>query len=167
MQTYHLRRATLRDAETLARHRLRMFEDMGVMRDAPINAEQLSTTFIEWLRATMPAETYRAWVVEHTPPSGAREVVAGAGTTIVPWPPGPSYPGHQLAFVYNVYTEPEHRGRGLARLLMDAIHAHCRDEGIGSLALNASAAGLPLYESMGYRLSTNPMMFLSLEWPGV
>ena len=46
--------------------------------------------------------------------------------------------GHRLAFVYNVYTEPAHRRRGLARLIMDAIHAWCREEGIGSMALNAS-----------------------------
>jgi hypothetical protein len=45
---------------------------------------------------------------------------------------------------------------------MDAIHAFCRAEGISSVALNASRDGLPLYESMGYAESPNPMMFLSL-----
>ena len=46
---------------------------------------------------------------------------------------------------------------------MDAIHAWCRDEGVGSIALNASRDGQPLYRSMGYAESSSPMMFLALS----
>jgi hypothetical protein len=45
---------------------------------------------------------------------------------------------------------------------METIHAWCRGEGIGSVALNASADGKPLYQAMGYVESTSPMMFLPL-----
>ena len=106
----------------------------------------------------MPAGTYRAWLAET--PDG--EVAGGGGITILPWPPGPRYMGNRLAFVYNVYTEPAHRRRGLARLMMDAIHDWCRDEGISSMALNASHDGKPLYESMCYTESPSPMMFLPI-----
>lgn len=167
MSNYRLRRATIDDAATLAWQRLRMFEDMGVMRAEGADAEGLSQAFIAWLAQTIPTDTYRAWLIEGDSPEGGRRAVSGGGATVVPWPPGPTYPGGQLAFVYNVYTEPDHRGRGLARRIMAAIHAHCRGAGILSLALNASASGLPLYESMGYRVATSPMMFLSLDWPGV
>ena len=91
------------------------------------------------------------------------EAYERGGATIIPWPPGPTYRGRQLAYVYNVYTEPEHRGRGLARRVMDAIHAFCRDRGIESVGLNASSFGQPLYESMGYHVTPSPMMFLSLK----
>jgi GNAT superfamily N-acetyltransferase len=90
------------------------------------------------------------------------DVVAGGGATIVPWPPGPQYLGNKLAFVYNVYTEPGHRRRGLSRLVMNAIHAWCRENGITSLALNASSDGRALYESIGYAVTPNPMMFCNL-----
>ncbi len=103
----------------------------------------------------MRTGAYRAWLVED---SGGR-VAAGGGITILPWPPGPRYPGGRLAFVYNVYTEPEHRRRGLARLVMDTIHDWCRDADILSLALNASLDGQPIYESMGYVVTPSPMMF--------
>jgi GNAT superfamily N-acetyltransferase len=106
---------------------------------------------------------YVAWVVEAHDAALRAQVVAGAGATVIPWPPGPFYSSGRLAFVYNVYTEPGHRRRGLGRLLMDALHDYCRIEGIGSVALNASLSGRPLYESMGYRVTTSPMMFLSLE----
>jgi len=42
---------------------------------------------------------------------------------------------------------------------MDTIHDWCRGAGIGSVALNASRDGKPLYESMGYGISPSPMMF--------
>ena len=45
---------------------------------------------------------------------------------------------------------------------MDTIHAWCRDAGVLVVALNASADGLSLYESMGYHVSPAPMMFLGL-----
>jgi hypothetical protein len=45
---------------------------------------------------------------------------------------------------------------------MDAIHDWCRANGIGSMALNASRDGQPLYKAMGYTVSPAPMMFLPL-----
>ena len=149
---YTIREATLADEDALVGHRIGMFTDMGVSFDATA----LDAEFREWLRRMMPAGVYRAWVVE----TDSHAIAAGGGITILPWPPGPHYMGDRLAFVYNVYTEPPHRRRGLARHVMDAIHDWCRAEGIASVALNASADGRPLYESLGYEVSPAPMMFL-------
>jgi GNAT superfamily N-acetyltransferase len=163
MTTYTVRRATLADADALVHHRVRMFEDMGTLPATGDGVEALRSAFRAWIADLMPKGTYIAWVVEAGYDDGRREIVSGGGATIIPWPPGPRYGGMRLAFVYNVYTEPAHRGRGLARRVMDAIHAFCRDEGIGSVALNASTFGQPLYESIGYHVTKSPMMFLSLE----
>ena len=151
---YRVRFATLADTDALVRQRIAMFTEMGV----PLDAAVLDTAFRAWLAKVMPVGTYRAWLVDG--PDG--EVVGGGGITILPWPPGPRYVGDTLAFVYNVYTEPPHRRRGLARLIMDTIHAWCRDQGITSMALNASRDGKPLYEAMGYAESASPMMFLPI-----
>jgi GNAT superfamily N-acetyltransferase len=139
----------------MVHHRLSMFTDMGV----PLDAALLGRAFRTWLESAMPAGTYRAWVVE----DAAGVIVAGGGITIIPWPPGPRYLGDRLAFVYNVYTEPLHRHRGIARMVMDTIHAWCRQQGISSIALNASEPGRSLYDSMGYQATPTPMMFLGLE----
>jgi GNAT superfamily N-acetyltransferase len=152
--SYRVREATLADANALVHHRIGMFTDMGV----PFDAAALADAFGAWLRDVMPAGTYRAWLVESE--DGA--VVAGGGITILPWPPGPRYMGTRLAFVYNVYTEPAHRRRGLARLVMDAIHAWCAGAGVTSVALNASKDGQPLYEAMGYVVTPSPMMFFPI-----
>jgi GNAT superfamily N-acetyltransferase len=154
MTDYRIRPATLEDEDVLVRHRIGMFTDMGV----PLDAATLDAAFRAWLAKAMSDGTYRAWLVDE-----AAGVIGGGGITIVPWPPGPHYLGDRLAFVYNVYTEPAYRHRGIGRLVMETIHAWCRANGITSVALNASTGGLSLYEAMGYRVSPNPMMFLGLE----
>ena len=162
---YLVRPATLADADTLVAHRVGMFADMGVAMD-----QETAAAFRTWLAGAMASGIYHAWVVETAAgraaaPSDEPRQVAGGGITVLPWPPGPRYAGDRLAFVYNVYTEPAHRRRGLARLVMNAIHTWCREAGVLWVALNASADGRPLYEALGYYESPSPMMFLSLGEP--
>ena len=155
MPSYTIRPATLADVDALVHHRLGMFADMG----AAIDAEAVGRAFRRWLVEMMPGGTYRAWVVQ----TDTDDVVAGAGMAVLPWPPGPQSLDGRIAFAYNVYTETPHRHRGLGRSLMTAIHEWCRGNGIEAVLLNASHAGQPLYESMGYRPTPSPMMFAALE----
>ena len=157
MAAYRIRGATLDDVDVLVHHRTRMFADMGVS----MNAAAVEQAFGRWLTSSIASGVYRSWVVE----TDAAEVVAGGGITVLPWPPGPRDLGDRLAFVYNVYTEPAYRRRGLGRMIMDAIHAWCREAGVGSVGLHASGSGRPLYESLGYRESATPAMYLTLN-PG-
>jgi GNAT superfamily N-acetyltransferase len=154
LTSYHIRRGTVADADAIVHHRIAMFTDMGILMDVPA----LDREFRNWLATTMPSGTYQAWLVE----TGSGEIVAGGGLSVLPWPPGPRYMGNRIGVVYNVYTEPAHRRLGLARRIMETIHAWCRAAGISSVALNASSDGRSLYESMGYQLPPNPMMFLGL-----
>lgn len=133
------------------------------MSRAGADVERFAAEYRAWLTDMLSRDAYVSWVVEDETPDAARRIVSGGGATIIPWPPGPFYPGNRLAFVYNVYTEPEHRGRGLARQVMTAIHDFCRAQSIASVALNASEFGQPLYEAMGYAVTPSPMMFLALR----
>jgi GNAT superfamily N-acetyltransferase len=150
MSEYRIRQATSGDLDALVHHRVAMFRDMGT----PFDETAVSKAFRTWLTEMLPSGTYLGWVVE----TSTGEIVGGGGITILPWPPGPQGMGERLAFVYNIYTEPAHRRRGLARRVMEAIHAWCREAGITSAALNSSADGQALYESLGYQVRANPMM---------
>ena len=149
--SYRVREAALRDIDVLVRHRIGMFTDMGLSLDVPA----LEASFRAWLADKMPAGIYRAWLIEVEDGS----IAAGGGISILPWPPGPNYMSDRIAVVYNLYTEPAHRRRGLARRLMTTIHSWAAEHGISSIALNASRDGQPLYESMGYQVTPTPMMF--------
>ena len=155
MADYRIRPATIDDVEALVHHRVAMFSDMGT----PMDPTAVGRSFRAWVTEMLPAGVYRAWIVE----TASGDIVAGGGVTVLPWPPGPQSVGSHLAFVYNIYTEPSHRRCGVARRLMETIHAWCLAEGISTVALNSSTEGQPLYESLGYQVRTNPMMVVDLR----
>jgi GNAT superfamily N-acetyltransferase len=155
-RSYIVRQATLAaaDVDALVRHRVGMFTDMGIAIDGATDR----AAFRHWFEQSLASGVYRAWVV--VAPDGA--IVAGGGVAVVPWPPGPAGSFGALPFVYNVYTDPAHRRRGLARLIMLAIHDWCRAAGFRRVALQASRFGEPLYLEMGYRPPVQPCLFLDL-----
>jgi GNAT superfamily N-acetyltransferase len=133
-----------------------MFEDMGQPLPAASRA-----AFAQWLHRALAEDLYRAWLVA----SADGAIVAGAGLMVLPWPPGVLDDRDRIAFVYNVFTEPDHRRRGLARRLMETIHAWCREQDIASVRLHASAGGRPLYEGFGYVPTNEMTLRLGREGP--
>lgn len=152
--TYSIRQATIADIPHLVSHREQMFRDMGIAADF----DGMRTAFDRWLHHAIPAQTYRGWLAV----AGNGDVAAGSGLIVMPWPPGPMTMEPRCGFVFNVFTAPAHRKHGLARKMMDAIHEWCRAEGIERVVLNASTFGRPLYQSLGYVDSGEPMMRLRL-----
>ena len=154
MTTYTIRPATLADVPHIVGHRGAMFREMGIAA----KFEDMAAATERWLRHAIPSRTYRGWMAA----TDGGEVAAGGGLIVIPWPPGPMTIDPRCGFVFNVYTEPAHRTHGLGRRLMEAIHEHCRAEGIERVVLNASTFGKPLYDSMGYVVTDEPMMRLRI-----
>ena len=141
--------------EELVRHRIGMFVAMGrEIEDEPAFAESCT----RWLREAMVSELYRAWVVE----DDNNRIAASGGIALLPWPPSPRNVSGTLPIVFSMYTAPAHRRRGLARMLMQAIHEWCQAAGLPVVGLAASQDGQPLYETLGYTVSYTPWMFK--EW---
>lgn len=63
------------------------------------------------------------------------------------------------ACVSGVATLPERRGEGLASLLIAALLSAAAERGIGTATLQASAAGAPVYERLGFRDVGNTEMW--------
>jgi GNAT superfamily N-acetyltransferase len=61
--------------------------------------------------------------------------------------------GSFRATILNVYTDPEYRRRGIARLLMETMIDWCKRKGLARVNLHASDAGRHLYESLGFEPS--------------
>ena len=152
--TYSIRRAASDDIPHLVTHREQMFRDMGI----PAAFDEMRPAFEHWLRRAIPDQTYLGWLAV----ASNGDVAGGSGLIVIPWPPGPMTMDPRCGFVFNVYTQPQHRKHGLARRLMEVMHEWCRGEGIERVVLNASTFGHPLYESMGYVVGDEPMMRLRL-----
>jgi GNAT superfamily N-acetyltransferase len=148
--SYTIRTATIADIPHIAQHRELMFREMGI----PAKFEDMAAATALWLRHAIPSNTYLGWMAV----SSGGEIAAGGGLIVIPWPPGPMSMDPRCGFIFNVYTQPQHRKQGLGRRLMDAMHDWCKAEGIERVVLNASAFGKPLYDKMGYVVANEPMM---------
>jgi GNAT superfamily N-acetyltransferase len=145
------RRAGAEDVDYLVHHRLAMFEEMG-FRD-PLALEGVKRASTEYFNKALRDGTYVAWLVEEL---DHRKVLAGGGIVIAPWPGFPGEHRAERAWILNMYTEPEARRQGIAKQLLEMITTWCRERGFSTVSLHASAAGRPLYESVGFR-QTNEM----------
>lgn len=147
---YAIRPATVDDTATIARHRAAMFLDMGEV--SVENAAILQAESEPWLARLLGNGGYKGWLCcEDT------SIVAGAGVLILEIGPRPGcYLIGRAAHVVNVYTEPGHRRRGLARRLMLTILDWCSSHEMFQVTLAASREGRPLYESLGFQ-ATNDM----------
>jgi GNAT superfamily N-acetyltransferase len=147
---YVLRAATPADAAAIARHRVSMFRDMGMLGGRDAAALEAGSHL--HLSTALADGTYRGWLIEY-----AAVVVAGAGVILRPMLPRPESPdGGEDAEVLNVYTEPAHRRRGLARRLVEHVLSWSRARGLPRISLHASDEGRPLYEQLGF-VPTNEM----------
>jgi GNAT superfamily N-acetyltransferase len=149
-----LRPAKLADIPVLALFRRLMFEDMAAAEQRnfdPQELVQMESIFIEYALARLGGEL-QAWVIE-----GGDMVVSCAAVSVLPYIPGPGRLDMRIALLHNVQTLPEYRHRGFARRLVETAVEWCREHGFTSVVLNASHAGRPLYESMGFH-PTNQMI---------
>ena len=58
--------------------------------------------------------------------------------------------GRELAWIGMMLVTQEHRGRGIGKQLMRAALDYCQDISIAAIKLDATPAGRPLYESLGF-----------------
>jgi GNAT superfamily N-acetyltransferase len=156
MTAYTIRRATGSDAAVIADHRVRMFRDMGHVPTEALAAALLAKSTTA-LAACFEDGSYVAWLAL----DGDDRVIAGAGAHVKSQLPRVSEDRSRivtgpLPLVVNVYTEPDWRGRGIARALMEAVIAWAAGAGCDRVVLHASDAGRHLYESLGF-VATNEM----------
>ena len=78
------------------------------------------------------------------------EIVCCAWLLLVTKPPSPRFPHGQTGTLFNVYTVPEHRRRGLARQVMQRLIKAARDLNLDVLELHATEDGYPLYRGLGF-----------------
>lgn len=146
-----IRMAMVDDAPFIVHHRRAMFTDMGHIDPAGLDA--MCESFAPYVSRALTSGVYRGWLAQ----TDEGRVIAGSGLIVHEWPSRPVNPAEpRRAYVLNVYTEPEYRGRGIARRIMNEIVDWCRAQGFRAVSLHASVFGRHLYESMGFE-PTNEM----------
>jgi GNAT superfamily N-acetyltransferase len=138
-----IREGSIADIPEIARQRRRMCEDMNYT-DAVALATMVTVT-ADYLNKAIPEGSFRSWLA-----CDNARVVAGGAVVISSWPAHAYDLECRRATILNVYTEPEYRRRGIARLIMETMIAWCKQEGFARVSLHASERGRHLYESLGF-----------------
>jgi GNAT superfamily N-acetyltransferase len=153
-EQFHIRFATTDDASIIGWHRARMFQDMGLVPDELF--ESFRTKSLDRLGKAVASGDYIGWLVsEHIKP---QKIIAGAGVIIREVPPFPirqengeiTIAEGRQGLIVNVFTEPEWRRHGLAKLLINTIIAWSREQHLDGLVLHASDDGRALYQRLGF-----------------
>jgi GNAT superfamily N-acetyltransferase len=148
-----IREGTVADIEVITRHRRRMCEDMNYSEGDALST--MVTVTADYLKKAMPEGSFRSWLA-----CDSGEVVAGGAVVICPWPAHAYDLECRRATILNVYTDPEHRRRGIARQIMQTMIAWCRQQGFARVTLHASEHGRHLYESLGFEPSNEMRLTL-------
>lgn len=102
-----------------------------------------------------------AVVVDH-PAAGGRLIASGAGS-IARRLPVPSNPSARVGYVQWVATDPEWRGRGLARAVMTELLRWFAARDVAIVELHTSEFGERMYRAMGFAEGPHPGLRLRLD----
>jgi ribosomal protein S18 acetylase RimI-like enzyme len=146
------------DLDLVCRHREEMFRDSGTSDDL---LTPMTVNFREWARPRLQDESYFGYVVQEQ-----HVAVAGIGLMLIDWPPHPMHPMQdKRGYVLNVFVEPDYRGKGLARKLMQLADLEFARRGVSYAVLHATQKGRPLYEGLGWNGTTEMAKTLSVTLP--
>lgn len=104
------------------------------------------------LRSVLPAyftEHLNRDLFVYTAKDGA--IVSCAFLVIAEVPANPSFVTGRIGTVYNVYTVPEYRRKGLARHVMGELLSDAEKFGLDFVELKATKDGYHLYETLGFK----------------
>lgn len=142
--TYTLRRASVKDVETLTRLRLAMWAEMK-MPGLDGAAEPPEEAIVDYFRATVPSGEFVAFLAE-----AESETVGCGGMVLFRKPPQKGNLTGMEGYILNMYTEPACRGHGIGRAILDRLIEAARVAGAGTVWLRASEMGAPVYERAGF-----------------
>jgi ribosomal protein S18 acetylase RimI-like enzyme len=138
-----LRPSTPADLETHVAHRVAMFRDMEMGTEE--GRKRMAEAFRHQLRSWLVTGQCRGLVM-----LDQGLIVASVLMLMKDTLPTPVTPLSVRGYLFNIYTEPSHRRRGLAARLTDAMLDLARDMGIEIMELHASLEAEGMYQRMGF-----------------
>ena len=147
-----VRKATVEDAALLSEVRKLQLIDEGIAPDCDIDAE-LDAFFKKWL---ISKDFFQLIAEENG------KLLSTAAIVYYDLPPSFTNKIGVRGYVTNVYTAPEHRRKGLSKMLLEKLLEDARSRGIKKIWLGASKLGRPLYEKLGF-IQQESYMELTLE----
>ncbi len=150
MITYH--KAKLADLDELVRLRIEFLKEVQAAETRQFSEEELKTSLREYLSKSMQNDEFVAWLAIYND-----EIIATSGLCFFQITPGFTLIDGKIAYILNIYTLPEWRGKGVGKQIFDCILKEAINRGYKRISLHASDDGRPVYEKFGFRLTGDEM----------
>ena len=143
-----IREISNKDIPQLVNMRLRMLDETT---DETL-PEGLDKQIRRFIRHHMEDGTCRGVVAEHN-----GKVIADAVIYLFDTMPDEINILGRSAMLYNVYTLPEFRGRGIMAKMLPEVIRLAKEAGAVELKMTAAPKAIPLYERMGFHVNDDAM----------
>ncbi len=144
MPGYRVRRATLRDLDALVVHRRKMWEAIGDYAPAQLDAHD--RLYRRWARQRMRTGGFVGWVV-----TAGGDAVASGAVWLQEIQPHPLVRLGPVPYLLSMYTDPRHRGKGLATRIVREAMRWAKRRGYVRMTLHASTQGRGVYRQLGWK----------------
>lgn len=134
------RKATVDEIPELVECRKKQLVDEGQSPDIDITEPN-----IEFFRERFESGQMEEWVCEDD-----GKIVATGALIYFDFPPSFVNNGGHKAYISNIYTVPEYRGRGIAPKILEILENIARERGCCRVWLEASDMGKPVYQKCGF-----------------
>ena len=149
-----IRKATINDLNLLIRLRIDYLLDEGKLKsieDKNVLEGKLRSYFGKWI----PIDGFVAYIAEKE-----KDVLSTAFLSIVERPPRMASTSYLIGTIYNVFTYPQHRRKGIATSVMQKIIEEAGLLGVAKIDLLATNDGKHLYEKIGFQDSKYTPMWI-------
>lgn len=137
-------KATLEDLDLLVRTRVQVLLAANRLPE-DTDLSTIAQPSRDYYTAALADGSHAAWLVF----DGDTWIGAG-GVSFYQVMPTYHNPSGWKAYLMNIYTHPDYRRRGLGRRMVELLVAKAKERSISAISLDATAMGMPLYESMGF-----------------
>lgn len=134
------RQATPDDIGELFNCRIKQLIDEGQSTDIDITASNY-----KYFREYMESGQLEEWVCEDE-----GKIIATGAIIWYRFPPSFTNGEGLKAYITNIYTDPDYRGRGIAPKMLEILEKRAREEGVCRIWLEASKWGKPVYKKYGF-----------------
>ena len=138
-----VQKAQVSDIDALVDLRIRyLTEDHGRLEKQ--EAETIAEKLPEYFRIHLDKDMF-CYIIRD-----GEEIVSCAFLLVADKPMSPAFPNGKTGTVLNVYTQPAHRHKGYAGLIMKELISDARKMALCTIELKATDAGYSLYRSAGF-----------------
>ena len=152
-----LRKTTAADVDLLIKLRIAYLLDQNE-KESLDNLDMLTENLRQYFVKAIRDDVFFAIIAEE-----GKEIYATAFLSIADRPPRLAEASCRIGTVYNVYTYPQYRKRGLATAVMSTLLQEAKIMNIASIDLLASSEGKPLYEKLGFKIPNHIYMRRKIE----